>query len=57
MTHGVAARSGREQNPLVGRADALNSLEQLLDELERGPPAAIELLGEPGIGKDRKSVV
>jgi ATP/maltotriose-dependent transcriptional regulator MalT len=53
MTHGVAARSRREQNPLVGRADALNSLEQLLDALERGPPAAIELLGEPGIGKTR----
>jgi ATP/maltotriose-dependent transcriptional regulator MalT len=53
MTHRVAARSGREQNPLVGRADALNSLEQLLDALERGPPAAIELLGEPGIGKTR----
>jgi ATP/maltotriose-dependent transcriptional regulator MalT len=53
MTHGVAARSGREQNPLVGRADALTSLAKLLDELERGPPAALELVGEPGIGKTR----
>jgi ATP/maltotriose-dependent transcriptional regulator MalT len=53
MMHGVAARSGREQNPLVGRADELESLEQLLDELNRGPPAALELVGEAGIGKTR----
>ena len=53
MTHGVAARAGREQAPLLGRADELESLERLLDELERGPPAAIELVGEPGIGKTR----
>ncbi len=53
MTHGVAAPSGREQNPLVGRADELDSLEQVLDELDRGPPGAIELVGEPGIGKTR----
>ena len=50
MMHGVAAR---EQRPLVGRADALDLLEQLLDELDRGAPAAIELVGEPGIGKTR----
>jgi ATP/maltotriose-dependent transcriptional regulator MalT len=53
MTHGVAARSGRQQNSIVGRADDLNSLEQLLDELDRGRPAAVELVGEPGIGKTR----
>jgi ATP/maltotriose-dependent transcriptional regulator MalT len=53
MTHGVAARAGREQAPLLGRADELESFDQLLDELERGPPAAIELVGEPGIGKTR----
>jgi DNA-binding CsgD family transcriptional regulator len=53
MTHGVVARSQRGQNPLVGRAGALASLEQLLDELERDPPAALELVGEAGIGKTR----
>jgi hypothetical protein len=38
---------------LVGRADELGSLEQVLDELARGRPGAIELVGEPGIGKTR----
>ena len=37
----------------VGRADELGSLELVLDELDRGRPAAIELEGEPGIGKTR----
>ena len=53
MTHGIAARPAREQGPLVGRADALDLLERLLDELDQGTPAAIELVGEPGIGKTR----
>jgi ATP/maltotriose-dependent transcriptional regulator MalT len=53
MTQGVAARPARQQNPLVGRADELDALEQALDKLNRGPPGAIELLGEPGIGKTR----
>jgi ATP/maltotriose-dependent transcriptional regulator MalT len=38
---------------LVGRADELGSLERLLDELDRGHPGAIEMAGEPGIGKTR----
>jgi tetratricopeptide (TPR) repeat protein len=37
----------------VGRADELASLEQILDELDRGCPGAIEVAGEPGIGKTR----
>jgi ATP/maltotriose-dependent transcriptional regulator MalT len=37
----------------VGRADELGSLEFVLDELDRGRPAAVELEGEPGIGKTR----
>ena len=53
MALGVAARQTREHEPLVGRADELDSLEQVLDELDRGPPGAIELVGEPGIGKTR----
>jgi DNA-binding CsgD family transcriptional regulator/tetratricopeptide (TPR) repeat protein len=53
MTQGVAARRVRQQDPLVGRAHELAALEQVLDELNRGPPAAIELVGEPGIGKTR----
>ena len=53
MTLGVAAGQAREHEPLVGRADELDALEQVLDELDRGPPGAIELVGEPGIGKTR----
>jgi DNA-binding CsgD family transcriptional regulator/tetratricopeptide (TPR) repeat protein len=38
---------------LVGRADELGWLERTLDQLDRGRPAAIEVAGEPGIGKTR----
>jgi ATP/maltotriose-dependent transcriptional regulator MalT len=38
---------------LVGRADELGSLERVLNELDRGHPRALELAGEPGIGKTR----
>jgi ATP/maltotriose-dependent transcriptional regulator MalT len=38
---------------LVGRSDELNALEQALDELDRGRSGALELVGEPGIGKTR----
>src|SRR5918994_6520758 len=38
---------------LVGRAAELGSFEHVLDELERGRGAAVELVGEPGIGKTR----
>jgi ATP/maltotriose-dependent transcriptional regulator MalT len=38
---------------LVGRADELDVVEHLLDELDRGSPGAIEVTGEPGIGKTR----
>src|SRR6266540_2749157 len=38
---------------LVGRADELASLEQVLGELDRDRSGAIELVGEPGIGKTR----
>jgi ATP/maltotriose-dependent transcriptional regulator MalT len=37
----------------VGRAEELASLEWVLGELDRGCPGAIELTGEPGIGKTR----
>src|SRR5512134_3017965 len=53
MALGVAAGQAREYELLVGRADELASLEQALDELDRGWPRAIELVGEPGIGKTR----
>src|SRR5262245_51418245 len=53
MTHGVAARAAREREPLVGRTAELDSLEQAFGELDQGPPNAIELVGEPGIGKTR----
>ena len=38
---------------LVGRAAELDSFDLLLDELERGWTCALELVGEPGIGKTR----
>src|SRR5947207_7744185 len=38
---------------LVGRADELDGLDQVLAELDRGRSGAIELVGEPGIGKTR----
>jgi ATP/maltotriose-dependent transcriptional regulator MalT len=38
---------------LVGRADELGVLDEALGELARGLPGAIELVGEPGIGKTR----
>src|SRR6266516_539142 len=38
---------------LVGRAAELGSLDQVLAELDRGRSGAIELVGEPGIGKTR----
>jgi ATP/maltotriose-dependent transcriptional regulator MalT len=53
VTQAVAARPAHRQDDLVGRADELDSLEQVLDELNGGPPGAIELVGEPGIGKTR----
>src|SRR5213080_1353759 len=38
---------------LVGRAEELGSFEQALAEVDRGDAAALELVGEPGIGKSR----
>jgi len=38
---------------LVGRTKELGSLDHALAELDRGRPAALELVGEPGIGKTR----
>ncbi|RYP87724.1 LuxR family transcriptional regulator [Nocardioides guangzhouensis] len=38
---------------LVGRGEELGVLEGVLDDLVRGIPGAIELVGEPGIGKTR----
>ena len=50
MSFSDLVRGAREHDPLVGRADELESLERTLTELERGPPAVLELRGEPGIG-------
>src|SRR5688572_19618566 len=38
---------------LVGRADELGSLDQVLKELDEGRAVAVALVGEPGIGKTR----
>jgi uncharacterized integral membrane protein len=48
----MEARITRE-HPLVGRARELASLDQALADMEQGPPVALELGGEPGIGKTR----
>src|SRR5262245_55535239 len=52
MTHGAVPRPG-ERDSLVGRAEEIESLELVLDALNGGTPQAIELVGEPGIGKTR----
>ena len=44
--------TGRAER-LVGRAHELASLEEALAEVDRGRPVAIEIAGEPGIGKTR----
>ena len=38
---------------LVGRAEELGSFEQALEEVDLGGAGAIQLVGEPGIGKSR----
>jgi len=38
---------------LVGRAEELDSLDSVLADLDRGRWAAVEVVGEPGIGKTR----
>src|SRR5512132_3016252 len=38
---------------LVGRADTCRVFDDALVELDRGRPAALALVGEPGIGKTR----
>jgi ATP/maltotriose-dependent transcriptional regulator MalT len=56
MTPGLAGTENsvaREHDAFVGRAGELESLERVLDELNQGPPATIEVVGEPGIGKTR----
>ena len=35
---------------LVGRADELRFIDEVLAELGRGHPGVLELAGEPGIG-------
>lgn len=53
MGLGVAREEERGREPLIGRTDEVRLLEQALDELAQGRPTALELLGEPGIGKTR----
>jgi ATP/maltotriose-dependent transcriptional regulator MalT len=53
MTLRVRARQGGGRDPLVGRAEELESFDQALNELGEGLPGAIALTGEPGIGKTR----
>jgi ATP/maltotriose-dependent transcriptional regulator MalT len=39
--------------PIVGRAQELDGFDQLLAQLDNGGAAAVEVVGEPGIGKTR----
>jgi DNA-binding CsgD family transcriptional regulator/tetratricopeptide (TPR) repeat protein len=43
----------RRAGPIMGRTDELGLLDQVLADLDDGRPAAIALVGEPGIGKTR----
>ncbi len=43
----------RLPNTLIGRAEEVRAIDRTLGELGRGSPAAIEVAGEPGIGKTR----
>src|SRR5262245_45153772 len=45
--------TGFGMTALVGRDTALERIEQLLDEIDEGSGRAIEIVGEPGIGKTR----
>ena len=45
--------AAQRMTPLFGRSAELELLTSVLDELERGSPGAVELVGEPGIGKTR----
>src|SRR5262245_43044287 len=52
------ARSGKNgqgagPTTLVGRDAALEQIEQMLDAIDSGVFGAIEIVGEPGIGKTR----
>jgi ATP/maltotriose-dependent transcriptional regulator MalT len=49
----VLSKEGWSADLFVGRADEIDSLERILDELDGGHPGSIELVGEPGIGKTR----
>src|ERR671911_1322698 len=43
----------RVPNTLIGRAEELLAIDRTVSELGRGGSAAIEVAGEPGIGKTR----
>jgi DNA-binding NarL/FixJ family response regulator len=53
MTHATARRPGRRDEGLIGRAGKLDAFDRALDEMDRGSSVAIDLAGEPGIGKTR----
>jgi ATP/maltotriose-dependent transcriptional regulator MalT len=53
MTLAVGARQMGGHRSLVGRAGELDSFDQALGDLDRGLHGALELAGEPGIGKTR----
>src|SRR5215470_1497233 len=46
-------KRGGGMTALVGRTTALERIEQVLAEIQEGSSRAIEVVGEPGIGKTR----
>jgi predicted ATPase len=50
---GARATMAQRAEQIVGRAAEIGSFEEALDEVARRRPGALELVGEPGIGKTR----
>ena len=48
-----AAWDGRRQGDLIGRQEELAALHQSLSRMRAGEPVAVDVVGEPGIGKSR----
>src|SRR5262245_62135691 len=53
MTHGSERQQATTMTTLFGRTTGLEALSHVVDELDHGHSGAVELVGEPGIGKTR----
>ena len=50
---GVSLHKGPQAGLLIGRAGELARLDEALEEFGSGQPRAVEIVGDPGIGKTR----